>query len=114
MMSIGFVTRFVAAAVCTFGCSAVLAADIAAGAAKAKQVCAACHGEDGNGVQQFPDYPKLGGQHADYLLRSLRDYKSGARKNAVMAPMAQALSTKEMQDLAAYYSSQKGALHVRR
>lgn len=113
-MSIGLVTKSVTAALCALAFSSAFAGDIAAGAAKAKQVCAACHGEDGNGVQQFPDYPKLAGQHADYLLRSLRDYKNGARKNAIMAPMAQPLTVKEMQDLAAYYSSQKGSLHVKR
>lgn len=113
-MSNGLVTRIAVATACMLAVASASAADIAAGAAKAKQVCAACHGEDGNGVQQFPDYPKLGGQHADYLLRSLRDYKTGARKNAIMAPMAQPLSAKEMQDLAAYYASQKGSLHVRR
>jgi cytochrome c553 len=94
--------------------STAWAADIAAGAAKAKQVCAVCHGEDGNGVQQFPDYPKLAGQYSDYLFRAMRDYKNGARKNAIMAPMAQPLSTKEMHDIAAYFASQKGSLHVKR
>ena len=54
------------------------ARDPAAGAAKAKEVCAACHGMDGN--SPTPDYPKLGGQYEDYLAKALRDYKSGERK----------------------------------
>ncbi len=88
-----------------------VAADMAAGAAKAKQVCAACHGDDGNKPLQ-PDFPKLGGQHYDYLLHSLKAYKSGLRKNPIMMPQAQALSTKEMEDLAAYYAAQHSTLHV--
>jgi len=91
-----------------------LAQNAAAGGAKAKEVCAACHGPDGGGVQQFPDYPKLAGQYEDYLFKALRDYKSGARKNAIMASQAQGLSTKEMRDLAAYYARQTGSLYVRR
>ena len=51
-----------------------------AGEAKAKEVCQACHGLDGN--SSTPDYPKLGGQHPDYLGKALRDYKSGARKTS--------------------------------
>lgn len=92
----------------------VEAGDPVAGGEKAKTICATCHGADGNGVQSFPDYPKLAGQHQDYLLRALVEYKSGGRKNAIMAPMAQPLTAKEMQDLAAFYASQKGPLHVRR
>jgi cytochrome c553 len=87
------------------------AGDAATGAAKAKQVCAACHGEDGNKPLQ-PDFPKLGGQHYDYLLHSLKAYKSGLRKNPIMMPQGQALSTKEMEDLAAYYAAQHSTLHV--
>lgn len=87
------------------------AADPAAGALKAKQVCAACHGEDGNKPLQ-PDFPKLGGQHYDYLLHSLKSYKSGARKNPIMQSQAQPLSTKEMEDIAAYYAAQHSTLHV--
>jgi cytochrome c553 len=92
----------------------VQAGNAAAGAEKAKTVCAACHGPDGNGAQAFPDYPKLAGQHQDYLERTLREYKSGGRKNAIMAPMAQALTAKDIADVAAFYASQKGTLHVRR
>ena len=101
-------------ALAAFWTGTASAQDAAAGAEKAKQVCAACHGADGAGVQQFPDYPKLAGQHEDYLYKALRDYKTGARKNPIMASQAQPLSTKEMRDLAAYFSRQNGPLFVTR
>ena len=82
----------------------VAAADLAAGQAKAKEICQACHGLDGN--SQSPDYPKLGGQYPDYLQKALRDYKSGARKNPIMAGFAGALTDKDIENLAAYYASQ--------
>jgi cytochrome c553 len=88
-------------------------ADANAGREKSKQVCAACHGEAGDKPLQ-PDYPILAGQHADFLFKAMRDYKSGQRKNAVMAGMAQPLTRKEMQDLAEWFASQKGPLHVKR
>ena len=80
------------------------AGDAHAGAAKAKEVCASCHGMDGNSAQ--PDYPKLGGQHADFLAKALRDYKSGQRKNAIMQGFAAGLSRQDIDNLAAYYASQ--------
>lgn len=83
----------------------VFAGDPAAGQKKS-QACMACHGPDGNSTAA--DFPKLAGQHYDYLLKALKDYKSGARKNAIMAPMGANLTTRDMEDLAAYYSSQKG------
>ena len=81
-------------------------------AKKAKEVCAACHGEDGNGKKEFPDYPKLAGQYSDFLYHALRSYKSGARKNAIMAGMVQPLTDAEMRALAQYYASQPSALKV--
>ena len=81
------------------------AGDPAAGQKKS-QTCAACHGPDGN--SPAPDFPKLAGQHYDYLLKALKDYKSGARKNPLMAPMIANLTQRDMEDLSAYYSSQKG------
>jgi len=81
------------------------------GAEKAKQVCAACHGVDGNTPLQ-PEYPRIAGQHEDYLYKVLRDYQSGARKNAIMGSQAATLSRQEMQDLAAYFSSRMGVLGV--
>ena len=80
------------------------AADPAAGREKAK-VCAACHGE--NGVSPAPDFPTLAGQYNDYLARALNDYKSGARKNPIMAGQVANLKKEDIADLAAYYSSQQ-------
>ena len=79
---------------------------------KAKQVCAACHGEDGN-KPNTPDTPKLGGQPADYLAKALRDYQSGARKNPIMGAMSSGLSKQEVLDLAAYFATQTSELHVK-
>jgi cytochrome c553 len=87
------------------------AADLEAGGAKVKEVCQACHGLDGN--SQVPDYPKLGGQGRDYLAKALRDYKSGARKNPIMAGFAGALSAKDIENLAAYYAAQPAVLVVK-
>jgi cytochrome c553 len=83
-------------------------ADSAAGQAKAKEICQACHGLDGN--SPTPDYPKLAGQYPDYLAKALRDYKSGARKNPIMAGMAGALTANDIDNLAAYYASQPAVL----
>ncbi len=81
------------------------AADASAGKTKSA-ACAACHGVDGNSAA--PDFPRLAGQYSDYLVKTLLDYKSGARKNPIMGPMAAPLSGPDMEDLAAFYSNQKG------
>lgn len=94
--------------------TAVLArGDAAAGQAKAKQVCAACHGENGDKPLQ-PEYPVLAGQHADYLAKALKDYKSGVRKNAIMGAQMQTLTVKDISDVAAWFSSRPGPLQVKR
>jgi len=80
------------------------AADLVAGKAKATEICLACHGDGGNST--VADFPKLGGQHPDYLAKALRDYKSGQRKNPIMAGFASALSKQDIENLAAYYGSQ--------
>ncbi len=80
--------------------------------AKAKEICAACHGEDGN-ASITPDTPMLGGQPADYLAKALRDYKSGARKHPVMGAMAAGLSAEEITALSRYFARQKSQLFVR-
>ena len=67
--------------------------------------CAACHGVDGNSVT--PDWPSLAGQHASYLVRQLKAFKSGERVNVTMKPFADMLSDQDMADVAAYFSAQK-------
>jgi cytochrome c553 len=69
------------------------------------QVCAACHGADGNSA--IPANPNLAGQHAHYTTKQLADFKSGARKNAVMSGMVAALTPEDMTGLAAYFAEQK-------
>ncbi len=76
--------------------------NISAGKAKAQQICQACHGTDGNGIS--PMYPKLAGQSAEYLSKQLADFKSGARKDPIMSPMAAGLSPSDVQNLAAYFA----------
>ena len=93
-----------------FSAQALAAGDAASGKQKS-QTCAACHGPDGNSPTG-PDFPRLAGQHYDYLLKALRDYKAGARKNPIMGGQVGSLTSQDMADLAAFYSSQKGSLHV--
>ena len=81
------------------------AAGVAAAGKSKSAICGACHGADGNSAN--PLWPKLAGQHAPYLVKQLKDFKSGARKDPVMAPMAAPLSDQDMENLAAYYASQK-------
>lgn len=73
------------------------------------QTCVACHGDGNNESNAFP---KLAGQHIDYLIRALKDYKSGARNNAIMSGMAAGLSEQDQKDLAAYYANQPIGLAV--
>jgi cytochrome c553 len=94
-----------------FTAGPVAAADIAAGKKKAQEVCAACHNMDG--ISTIAEYPKLAGQYPDYLAKTLRDYKSGARKNPIMAGMAQGLTQKDIDDVSAYYSAQPAVLSTR-
>lgn len=85
----------------------VYAASGNAEAGKAKSTaCAACHGVDGNSSTAL--FPILAGQHKDYLYHSLKAYKTGKRKNAIMAGQVQNLSPTDMADLAAYFAKQKG------
>ena len=91
----------------------VQAGDAAKGKEKAAQVCAACHGPDGN-KPSAPDQPILAGQYPDYLVRALDDYKNGRRNNPIMKGFASQLSRQDMEDLAAWFSSQKSPLHDQR
>jgi cytochrome c553 len=103
-------SRFLILALACFSAQAFAAGDADSGKLKS-MACAACHGPDGNSPTS-PDFPRLAGQHYDYLLKSLRDYKSGARKNAIMGGQVGGLNSQDMADLAAFYSCQKGSLRV--
>lgn len=87
----------------TLGAEPMLDGDPQAGAQKAAP-CAACHGPNGNSVN--PQWPKLAGQHANYLARQLRLFKSGARNEPLMMGQAAGLSEQDMKDLAVYYTGQ--------
>jgi len=79
-----------------------LRGDAAAGEAKAA-LCAGCHGARGVGGN-LPG-PRLAGQNAEYLIAALDAYRSGARSNPMMAPMAKMLGEADVRNLAAYFSS---------
>ncbi len=81
------------------------------GRGEGQAVCAACHGADRNEAD-FARCGRVAGQHQDYLYQALRDYKTGKRKNAIMAGQAQALTDEDMRNLAAYFSAQQGSLKV--
>ena len=78
--------------------------DAAAGQAKSA-LCGSCHGVDGNSPLAMN--PKLAGQSARYMVKQLQEFKSGARESAIMASMVLSLSDQDMEDIAAWYSSQQ-------
>lgn len=101
--------RFLACAGTLAASLALLGPVHAAGSAEAGQtrsiVCAGCHGVDGNSFN--PEWPSLAGQNATYLIKAMQSFKDGSRQNVLMNAQAAALSEQDMQDLAAWFSSQK-------
>jgi cytochrome c553 len=83
----------------------VPAGDAAAGAQKT-QMCTGCHGIIGwrTAYPEVYKVPKIGGQHAPYIVKALQEYKSGERSHPSMRAIAASLSDQDMADLAAYYS----------
>jgi cytochrome c553 len=111
-LTTGSVAASLLAMLLTAGISGAQAAEAAAkrgDPAKAQntanQVCAACHGADGNSA--IPANPILAGQIAEYTAKQLADFKSGARKTPVMMGMSAGLSPEDMRNLGAYYAQQK-------
>ena len=97
-------------AVLTMTSGNVAAGDAEAG--KAKSVtCQSCHGATGNETLNGT-YPRLAGQYENYLTHALKAYRSGERKNPVMAGFAAALSDDDIDDLAAFFASQGGPLNI--
>ncbi len=98
------IRQLAAAAAFALATTGAIAVDLEAGKKFAEEVCKACHGVDGNPAN--PDYPKLGGQHADYIAKTLRDYQSGARSNPIMKGFATMLKPADIDDVAAWYAHQ--------
>jgi cytochrome c553 len=83
----------------------VQAQDSAAGGKKAAEVCAACHGPDGNSSQGI--YPSLAGQTARYIYLQLKDFNEGRRSDPLMSPVAKTLTRDDMLNVAAYFAAQQ-------
>jgi len=92
-----------------FAAQPAIGADAKKGEQLAQQQCAACHGKDFVTAVD-PTYPKLAGQYVDYLEKALRDYQTGARKNAIMAGLAKPLSRDDIRNVSAYLASLPGPL----
>ena len=111
--------KILAVAFALVSINACAGGDIAAGkAATEKYKCVACHGTDFNSPID-PTYPKLAGQHEDYLEHALIGYQRGAsgangRGNAIMGAQAKPLSRQEIKDIAAYLHSLPGSLVLRK
>lgn len=69
-------------------------------------VCAACHGNDGSSLA--PTFPKIGGQHRDYMYHALKQYKSGERDNPIMLGIVAELSDEDKRFLSTYFARQSG------
>lgn len=106
-------TLILAGALLALGGNVYAAGNPANGKAIAEKTCAACHGADG-AKPTAPENPILAGQYADYIVKALSDYKSGKRANPIMKAFAGQLKKKDIEDVAAWYSSQKSTLHFQR
>ena len=98
-----FSLRVIASLLVFVSAQALAEGDPAAGQAKSA-VCAACHGADGNSM--VPNWPKLAGQHEQYLVRQISLIQSGARMVPEMMGIVPGLSAQDIADLAAYFSAQ--------
>ena len=103
-----FVISMLSAVLSLVSTQSVLAqGDAAAGQAKSA-LCATCHGAEGN--SEISINPKLAGQNFNYIVKQLKDYKSGNRVNATMSAMVTALTEQDILDISAWYSSQQVTL----
>ncbi len=80
------------------------------GAILAQQQCAVCHGPAGQSTEV--QFPQLAGQNADYLRKQLQDFRAGRRHNPIMTPLAQTLSSDQVDALANYFAQQPGTPHI--
>jgi cytochrome c553 len=106
-------TLLIAVAAASLCGTAWAGGNAANGKAISEKVCAACHSVDGS-KPVAPENPVLAGQYPDYIVKALSDYKTGKRKNPVMKAMADPLKKQDIEDLAAWFSTQKSSLHFQR
>jgi len=99
----------IAASLLAFAAPAFAASGDASAGQKKSVPCKACHGD--TGISVSPEFPIIAGQSQDYLAAVLRHYKSGKRKNPIMQAQVANLSPNDIQDLAAFFSKQKGLNH---
>src|SRR5215210_3925053 len=102
---VAFLQAIVVGALAVLSGSGFAQGDVERGRLKA-DTCMGCHGIPGY-TNMYPTYhvPKLGGQHADYIVSALQAYKTGQRDHDTMRAQASVLSTKDMEDIAAYFES---------
>lgn len=99
---VGLLSKFTIIITLLFISSTALSGDIAKGRLKAK-LCEGCHGVDGISVSSI--IPNLAGQKEEYLVVSLKAYRSGARKNGIMSSIVVKISNDDINDISAYYSN---------
>lgn len=99
------ISTWAVAALATLGLGQAMAAGSAEAGKTKAAVCMGCHGVDGNSPADM--WPKLAGQLPQYISKQLHDFKDGRRANEQMSPMAQPLSDQDIEDLAAFFSTQK-------
>jgi len=104
LLALSAVTILMSASALAAQPKAAFKPDLAKGAELAAS-CQACHTADGS--RGAPANPILQGQHPEYLVKQLIEYKSGKRKNAIMSGMAAGLSEEDMKHIAAFYASKK-------
>jgi len=92
----------IAAAVAITNMAVAQAGDPQAASNKAETLCAGCHGPDG--ISSNPLWPNLAGQKEQYLIKVLKDFQEGIRPDPTMEPLANTLTDREIEDLAAYYA----------
>jgi cytochrome c553 len=104
-MKASYLTSLMLLAAVTLPVAASAGGDASTGKTKAF-TCMGCHGIP-NYNNVYPTYhvPKLGGQHADYIVSALQAYKNGQRSHATMQAQASSLSEQDMQDIAAFFSA---------
>jgi len=95
---------FALVSILVFASAPAMAGDIEAGKAKSA-ICASCHGP--TGISMSPLWPNLAGQKEQYLVKQIKAFRDGTRQDPMMAPMVAALSDADIENLAAYYASQK-------